>query len=258
LRAVAKGNPTEAHPRGRLGFFDGIRAFFGGFGFVVGQPSIWGWALVPAVIATLLFLALAGVAIRLGSGLADAALAGVNSGAWTTVGTWLLSVVFWAIGLIVSFLLAMSLAQPLSGFALDAIARRQEVALGGRSWPEQPWLSGMFRSLRVALSALVVSLPLLALLALVTFAFPPASVVTIPLKFLVTGLAVAYDLLDYPFSIRGLGVRARLRFVRAHWAAVVGFGASAALVLLVPGVPLLLLPIGVAGAARLVTVADQK
>jgi CysZ protein len=170
---------------------------------------------------------------------------------------WALRVVFAIVGFVVAFLVAASLAQPLSGFALEGIARRQELALGGRSWPSEPFVGSALRSLRVTLTALAVTLPILALLAIVTLVFPPASVVTIPLKFLVTGLAVAYDLLDYPLGLRGVGVRSRLAFIRAHLSAVVGFGAAAAALLLVPGLGLVLLPFGVAGAARLVVATDR-
>jgi uncharacterized protein involved in cysteine biosynthesis len=43
-----------------------------------------------------------------------------------------------------------------------------------------------------------------------------------------------------------------MQFIRENFSAVVGFGMAATLVLLVPGVGLLVLPFGVAGAARLV------
>jgi CysZ protein len=243
-------------PRTRIGFVDGVGAFFGGLGFVVGRPSTWGWALVPVLVASVLFLVLGGLAIWGGTHLADQVAAGGS--AWHEVGQWALRIVFWALGAVLAFLVAISLAQPLSGFALDAIVRRQELALGGSAWPEQPAVASAVRSLRVTLTALALSLPVLGALALVTFLVPPASVLTIPLKFVVTGLAVAYDFLDYPLGLRGAGVRSRMGFIRDNFAAVVGFGVSAALVLLVPGVGLLVLPFGVAGAARLVMLAERS
>ncbi len=249
-------SPPGATSKKHLGFLDGVSAFFGGVGFVVSRPAVWGWALIPTAVATAIFVGLGALAVWGGMTLAERMLWDPGDGAWTTAGIWVLRAVFWLVGVVLSFLVAISLAQPLSGFALDAIARRQELALGGRPWPDQPFVASALRSLRVTLTALAVSLPLLALLALITFAFPPASVVTIPLKFLVTGLAVAYDFLDYPLGLRGAGVRSRFGFIRHHFAAVLGFGAAAALVLLVPGVGLVLLPFGVAGAARLVFAAE--
>jgi CysZ protein len=241
-----------------FGFWRGAGALFGGMGFIVRRPAMWGWALVPAVVATALFLGFGALAAWAGSDLANRVLGELGGGAWATAGAWALRMVLGLVGAVVAFLLAISLAQPLSGFALDAIARRQAIALGGGAWPDQPALRSAVRSLGVALAALAISVPVLALLTLVTMLFPPASVVTIPLKFGVTGLAVAYDLLDYPLSLRGEGVRSRMAFFRRHFLAVLGFGLAAALLLLVPGVGLLLLPFGVAGAARIVVATDPR
>jgi CysZ protein len=228
--------------RAALGFFAGVRALFGGVAFIVTTPSAWGWAMIPVLVAGLLFGGGATLAIWGGNQLSDHLL---------------LRILFWAVGLVVAFVLAMSLAQPLSGFALDAIARKQELALGGRTWPSQPALTGALRSLRVTLTALAIGLPILAVLALVTFLFPPAGVVTVPLKFLVTGVLAAYDLLDYPLSQRGRSVGDRLVFIRANFAAVLGFGVATAALLLIPGVGLFLLPFGVAGATRMVVEGER-
>ena len=244
-------------------FSAGVRAVFGGLGFIVTTPSAWGWAAFPALVATLLFGGTGALAIWGGDELTQHLLAApaegglVGAGTGTIVAMWSLRILFGLVGLVVAFFVAMSLAQPISGFALDALARKQEIALGGRTWPDQAFFAGMVRSLRVALGALAIGLPVLGLLALVTFLFPPAGVVTIPLKFVVTGILAAYDLLDYPLSQRGQGVRARVRFMRDNFAAVLGFGVSVAALLLVPGMALLLLPVGVAGATRLVVRAEE-
>jgi CysZ protein len=228
--------------RAALGFFAGVRALFGGVAFIVTTPSAWGWAMIPVLVAGLLFGGGGALAIWGGTKLSEYLL---------------LRIVCWAIGLVVAFFLAISLAQPLSGFALDAIARKQELALGGRTWPSQPTLTGALRSLRVTLTALAIGLPILAALALVTFLFPPAAVVTVPLKFIVTGVLAAYDLLDYPLSLRGRTVSDRLVFIRANFAAVLGFGVATAALLLIPGVGLFLLPFGVAGATRMVVEGES-
>jgi|GEM_PF-496174 len=256
-KAVGRGYDRAVSKRIALGFLAGVRALFGGVGFVVTTPSAWGWAMIPAVVATLLFGGAGALAIWGGSALSERIVGDVAAHGWSAVGLWALRVLFWAVGLVVAFAIAMSLAQPLSGFALDAIARKQELALGGRTWPDQPLVASAFRSLRVSLTGLVVGLPILGVLALVTVFFPPAGVVTLPLKFIVTGILTAYDLLDYPLSLRGENVGARLRFIRANFPAVLGFGVAAAALLLIPGAALFLLPFGVAGAARLVHLRER-
>lgn len=254
--SVPQRPPLPDWPR-PLGFLDGLRAFFGGIGFIVGRPSTWGWASIPIFVASLLFGGCAALAIWGGTAAADHFMVDAGSSGWTTAGLWTLRIVFGIVGVLLAFLVAISLAQPLSGFALDAIARRQEVALGGRSWPDQPFFPALLRSLRVTLTSLLISLPILAVLGLITLLVPPAAVVTVPLKVIVAGCAVTYDFIDYPLSLRGHGVRSRARFLRAHFGATLGFGLAASAVLLVPGVGLLLLPFGVAGATRMVVLADR-
>lgn len=241
--------------RAALGFFAGVRALFGGLGFVVTTPGVWPWAMVPVVAATALFGGATALAIWGGSELTAHLLDPTQTHvAWS----WALKIVLWLVGIVIGFFIALTLAQPISGFALEAIARRQEVALGGRTWPDVPFTRGLLSSLRVSLTALAISLPILAVLAVITLLFPPASIVTVPLKLIVTGLAAAYDFLDYPFSVRDKPVPHRVDFMRANFWAVLGFGLSAAALLLIPGMALLLLPFGVAGATRMVIEADRK
>ena len=68
----------------------------------------------------------------------------------------------------------------------------------------------------------------------------------------IVSAVLAWDFLDYPLGLRGLGVRARLRWVRRHFGAFTLFGVLWAGLCVVPGVVLVLLPMGVAGATRMI------
>jgi CysZ protein len=81
--------------------------------------------------------------------------------------------------------------------------------------------------------------------------------VTVPLKLALCALLVAWDLCDYPLSLRGVTLRARVAFARRHALALVGFGACLAVVSLVPFAILLVLPAGVAGAAKLTVLLER-
>jgi CysZ protein len=235
-----------------LRFVDGVRAFFGGVGFVVGTPRVWGFAVVPILVATVLFVVFAWLAIAAVNAVSGAFFAAPSESVWSAVGVWTVRIVLGLVGIVLAFVVAMSLAQLLSGFALERVSREQELALGGRTWPDQPLVASTLRSLRVTLVGLVAFVPILAVLSIVGLLVPPAAFVTIPLKFVVTGVLAAYDLIDYPLGLRGLGVRARFEFLSANFAAVLGFGTSVALVLMVPGGALLILPFATAGATRMV------
>ena len=239
-----------------LGLFGGMGALFEAVGFVVTTPAVWTLAMIPVAVA----LVLAGGCGALGLWGAAALtthLVGTPEGGLAIAGAWALRILLGLLALFVSIVVAMSLAQPLSGFALERIARAQEKKLGGPAWPDQPFGESLVRSLGVTFTALLLGLPVLALLTLVTVLVPPAAFVTVPLKFVVTALMIAWDFLDYPLSVRGTSVGGRLRFVGAHFWAVLGFGVASGLILLVPGVGLFLLPIGVAGATRLVFAQER-
>jgi CysZ protein len=247
---------TAALKKTTLGVLDGAAMIFRALWFIVTTPSVWGLSLVPAFIALVLTVACGSLGIWGAVALADHVARGASG--WMIAADWALRILLGAIAILVSVVVAMSLAQPLAGFALDRIAREQEKKMGLPAWPEQGVGISMWRSLQVTFTALLIGLPILAALALVTFLAPPAAVVTIPLKFIVSALMIAWDFLDYPLSARGTTVSGRLRFVMTHFSAVLGFGAAAAFVLLIPGVGLLLLPIGVAGGTRLVLEQERR
>ena len=219
------------------------------------MPSIWRWAVVPILIALVLLGGFGALGVWGSIALAHA-IVGSASGGVATVAAWVLELLLGAVSLMVAGLVALSVAQPLSGFALDRIARAQEKSLGGRDWPSPP--NGFVQALGVTLLGLAVGVPALGILTLVSVLAPPAAIVTVPLKLIVTALMIAWDMLDYPLSVRGMDLGDRLRFMGKNFGAVLGFGLASGMVLLVPGIGLLVLPVGVAGATRLVAHVDAS
>jgi CysZ protein len=215
--------------------FTGAGAFFQGMAFIVSTPSIWPRAMVPMLAALVLFAGFAALGI-LGA---------------TLLTHGVLVVLLAVPALLLALLLALSLAQPLSGWALDGIVRAQRRELGLPDLPVTSVGHAMLSSLGSALLALAVGAPLIALLTLVGWIVPPAMVVTLPLKVLVGALMVAWDLVDYPLAMHGAGLGDRLRFAGRSFGSFLGFGLAATLFFAVPGLGLLALPCGVAGATRL-------
>ncbi len=239
-----------------LGALDGLAAFARGIGFVVVTPRVWGYALVPVGMMLLLTCGL-GVAGVWGAGRASEAVFGAAPGTWGQVGSWALTVSLALVGFAVALLLALVMAQPLSGWALERISHAQERALTGHSGPRSSFLVSFLVTLQAVLVSLAVGGPVLALLFTIAFFFPPATVVTVPLKFLVCGWMLAWDFIDYPLSLRGLGLLARVRWVWRNGGAFTAFGLAWAALVVLPGVVLLLLPMGVAGATRMVVLDEQ-
>jgi CysZ protein len=243
------GTPIDGG-RGSIAPFGGVRAFAGGIGFVLTTPSVWGWALVPAAVTALLALGTCGLSWW-GAWEAGRAVAGDG-----TAGGWAVAVTLGLFGAMVAVLVALTLAQPCAGFALEAICRAQERALVGRASPPVPFWPSVRRNLKVVAATLVLGGGATAALFAVEVFAPPAAVVTVPLKVLVGGWLMAWNFLDYPLGLRGVGFRDGVRWVGRHFAEVTVFGLLWWSVVLFPGAVLLLLPMGVAGAARLVAEAD--
>lgn len=243
------GTPHDVG-RSSIGAFGGLRAFAGGVGFVLTTPAVWGWSLVPAAFMVLVSVVTCGLSWW-GAWEAGRAVAGD-----ATAGAWAVAVPLGALGATLAVLTALVLAQPCAGFALEAVCRAQERALVGRASPPVPFWASLRRNLKVVAATLVLGGGATAALFAVELAFPPAAVATVPLRVLVGGWLMAWNFLDYPLGLRGVGVRAGARWVGRHFVEVTVFGLAWWSVVLVPGAVLFLLPMGVAGAARLVVEAD--
>ncbi len=221
-----------------------------GLGFLLKTPAAWPAAAVPALILltlSALFIALAVAVLR-------PAIEGWLSptGTWSEIGSsivsWLGALLAGALGVIV----AIAATPPLSGPALEAIVARQEKALGIAERAPLGFFAEMWFGLKAQALAALFGGPLLLLLWLLELLVPPAAVVTVPAKLLVIALGLAWNLFDYPLTLRGVRMRHRLALVRAHKRAVLGFGAAFALLFWLPCFSVLMLPVAVAAATRLV------
>jgi CysZ protein len=169
---------------------------------------------------------------------------------WTVLVV-VLQVLVTVLALGLALALSFALAKPISGPAIERIVRRVEGDLGAPGWPATSFFEDVGRSLQSSLVSFGFGVPLLALLALVSIVFPPASVVTVPLQIIVTGILISWDLCDTPLSIRGVSVGKRIDFMRHNLGAVMGFGVGIALLSFLPCTLVLVLPAGVIGAAHL-------
>ncbi len=233
-----------------MGVLRGVGAFFEGVRFVLQTRAVWWRAAVPALMALLLTvgLAVAGIHFALpwahrlfGDGLAEE----------------LFAAGLVALVIVVAFMLALALARPLSGWALDGIVREQMRALAEPGAPPNPvraGASGHFstgQSVAASLLALAAGVPPLVGLTAIGWLFPPAAIVTVPLGGAIAALLLAWDLLEYPLSIEGMPPAERARWCLRNVGSVLGFGLAAAAFFAIPVIGWLAFPFGVAGATRL-------
>jgi uncharacterized protein involved in cysteine biosynthesis len=248
-----RGSRQTGGPLRELG--RGAAAFVGGISFVIRTPGVLGWALVPAGVAVGTAVGLASLAVWTVVRASERLLRG--GGGLGVVERALFDVLFGGVGVFAAVVVAVGIAQPLTRIALDRIASPLDAARPPGAQQLRP-PSGLLASLGVALSALGITLPTVGALELATLFAPEAAPLTEPIAFLVSALGLAWELLDHPFSRRGLGAGERLRWIKESFFAVLGFAAAAQVFLLVPGLDFFLLPVGIAGATRLFAEREKQ
>lgn len=239
-------SPLPAKPR----FVDGLRAPLQGVSFIVRRPDLWLLAAVPGLVAVTVAGALSGASIGWLPKLAEW-LIGPTTTWYADLGAALAAIGLTAVGVLLSIVLGLAMAQPLSGPALERLAVAMEADMGAAPRPVVPFWRSVSRSAGGALLGLAIGIPILVILTIISLVVPVAAWVTFPLQLLVSGVMVTWDLMDYPFTVRGWTLARRAAWMRAHVPAVLGFGVSLGIVLVIPCVQVLLLPAGSVGATWL-------
>lgn len=236
----------------RPGFLTGFRAVFSGLGFVLARPRSWPWAAVPTLVLTTLVVALVWASVALVQPAVRGWLGSdAEIGGLVAFGSELVAWLAALLSALAGVLLALAVTPPLSSPALEKIVGLQEHEL---DVPEREPLglwAEVWCGLRAQAFAALFALPILVVLWLAELVFPAAAVVTVPLGFVVVSLSMAWNLFDYPLTLRNVRMRDRFTLVRAHPRVCLGFGMAFALLFWIPGCGVLLLPIGVAAATRL-------
>lgn len=245
-------DPGSVHqgPMPPPSFGQGFASVFFGFRFLLRRPAAVPFALVP--VAWFCALSALGVwaSIRF-------VVPGVES-AFTTpegdIGRFAVRAVSWVVTGLVAALgvaLALFLSPPLSAPALERLVTLVETERGAPPPESFGWAREMWLGLKASLFGLALFGPLLLLLSLLDFAFPPLALVTFPLRVVLASLWLAYTLFDYPQSLRGYGMPQRMRVLRKGFAGALGFGLACSALFWLPCLTPLVLPAGVIGATEL-------
>ncbi len=247
-------NRLRRASEGAGGFFHGFALPFRALAFLLRQRGLKRYALLPLVVNTVLFVGLAVVAVGWALPALDLA---AYSPAWLGwVGAWTLSILKWLLGLVLLALflyfgfttIGMVVASPFN----DLLCEKTEAALAGRSLAAEldtkTWarvtLHSLWQSTKLAAVQLGLTLLVLPLLVIL----PPVGAAAL---FLVNAYYGGLGFLDIPMAIHFLGGPHRAAGLRDRRADVLGMGAAMAVLLWVPFLGLLVLPLGVVGAAML-------
>jgi len=222
---------------------------FAGFRRLARLPKSYPFALVPALVFSVLEVGFVTLSLRVLSPWVHSALSG--QGGWQNFGASALSWLSVAVGCVIGWFVAALLTPLLSAPALERIVGLVEADLGAPPRRALGVVGEFACGLRAAALGMALFVPPVLALTLLEFALPPVSIVTTPLKLGLGALGVSWNLLDYPLTLRGIGARERIAFVKAHAASSLGFGAAFALSFWLPCCGILLLPVGVAAATEL-------
>jgi CysZ protein len=234
----------------RPGFLAGFGSVLSGFGFLVKTPRAWPYALVPAVLLVVTSMTFIWIAI--------AVIRPWISG-WLDFGTsWLAQsagvLLSWLAGLVAAFagvLLSLIVTPPLAGPALERIVAQKEADLGVPPREDLGILAEIWCGLRAQAFAAIFAIPILTLLWVIEILVAPAVFITTPLKVIVSAFCLAWNLFDYPLTLRGVRMRDRFALVMSYKRAALGFGLAFALLFWFPCFGILMLPVGVVAATRL-------
>ena len=212
-------------------------------------PAAWPYALVPALVFALLEAGAVVLAVRYLQPWVEVRLGG--GGALQTFGAQALSWISVGICALLGWLVAAFLTPPLSAPALERIVTLVERQLGLPARPSLGFIAEFWCGARSLVLSIAVTLPIVLMLTLLELFVPALSVITTPLKLTLGALGVAWGLFDYPLTLRGVGVRARLALMRRNLSTVLGFGLGFALLFWAPCCGVIMLPVGVAAATSL-------
>jgi len=229
-------------------FWEGATALPRGVRFILERPRCWPAAATPVVVLILLAVPILWLSIgQFGPWLGTALFPHASS--WYAQSARLiLSWIAAAAAALVGLWLALLLSPALSAPALERLVRARELELGAPPRPARGFWFEMRCGLEAQIGGLLLALPLWLLYWVLASLLPGAGLVLFPLQVLPLALGLAWNLLDYPLTLRGIGFRERWALLRSRPAPILGFGVGLALVFWIPGAPLVLLPAGVVAA----------
>lgn len=241
--AIQKQKPTP-------GFGAGVSAFARGFRLIQRDPELWPFALVPALVFSVLEAAFVTLALRVARPWVLARLPEATSTLGRFGADVAAALAVFAVAAL-GWFIAVALAPPLSAPALERIVKRVEQQQRSPARAPLGFFAEMVCGLKAMTGAFLAGLPLFALLSLAEMVFPVVAAVTVPLRFVLSSLLLAWGLFDYPLTLRGAGFRNRFALLREHLACFLGFGLTFALAFWLPCCGVILLPVGVAAATSL-------
>ncbi len=213
-------------------------------------PELWKWLVAPAVLSLAILVGVIATIVHFVSPLIGSVEHHLPSMIASIAGTLLAIVVVAALamgGLLVFATVAGVVAGPFN----ERLSEQLEARLRGRAAPPfvlSQFLHEVARGAAHAVRRVIVAI--LGTLLVVALGFVPGigTVAALVLGFIFAARASAYDCYDAVLARRGLAYREKMAYLAEHRSRTFGLGAATAALLLVPGINLVALGFGAAGA----------
>lgn len=232
-------------------FTGGIGFFFQGLGWVAKNGRWWGFGLIPALIAFVLYVV---ALVYLGNNASEIAdfltpFADGWSPGWRDFFRGALGVLLFIGGLALAVLTFTALTLAIGEPFYEKLSEKVDPLHGT---DDVPWWRSVPRSLRDSLVTLMYALMFTIPLFILGFVPVVGQTVVPVLGALVSGFFLTVELTALAMERRGMNRRARFGVLRANKAPALGFGVVVFLLFLVPFVAVVAMPAAVAGATLMV------
>jgi len=237
-------------------FLTGFRYPWRAARFILRQPGLYSYILIPLLINIIIFSLTVYGGIQLFDGLADRFIPRGDAWYWDVVHYLFWFIVFCTTAITVFFTFTVVgnlIAAPFN----DLLSERTELLLLGSTIDQSP--NSLIESLRNAGSTMLDELRkmtlfiCLMLLLLLLNIIPGFGVLLYSgSSFLLTVWFLAIEYTGYVFARQGLSFREQRFFLRSHFLTGLGFGCAIFLLLVIPFIQFFTIPMGVVGATMLV------
>lgn len=241
-------------------FMDGLRAYTRVAGTLT-RHKLWHYQILPAIVSLVISSALITAMFLAGGSIAAWVDAKVNlETAWldklVTYSAGILAFVAMLVGFF--FLhkhIVIVALSPFLGRLAENIIRASD---GEKPTPALTTAQSIRRAAHISIRSVIFELSVTAALIACGFIFPPLSLITTPLAFLIEARFVGYGLIDFPLEYRGYTVAQSIQYSKSHRAVSTGIGAGYILLMLIPVIGWMFAPTFGTAAGTIVTLDELK
>ena len=241
-------------------FMDGLRAYTRVAGTLT-RYKLWHYLLLPAIVSLVISTGLIIAMFIAGGNIAGWVDAKVNlDTAWLDKLVTYSAGVLAFIAMLVGFFflhkhIVIVALSPFLGRIAENIIRASD---GEKPTPALTTAQSIRRAAHISIRSVVFELSVTIPLIACGFIFPPLSLITTPLAFLIEARFVGYGLIDFPLEYRGYTVAQSIQYSKSHRAESTGIGTGYILLMLIPVVGWMFAPTFGTAAGTLKTLDEFK